>query len=68
MRIYFAHKALKIVPIKMNGNEIECVSFFKLLGVMINDTITWTNGLHLRKSITQNLFLDSPKTRWQITI
>ncbi len=35
--IYFGHKALQIVPIKMNGNEIELVSFFKLLDIMIND-------------------------------
>ncbi len=45
MSIYLGHKALKIVPIKMNGNEIECVSFFKLLSIMINDTITWNNHI-----------------------
>ncbi len=43
--IYFGHKALKIVPIKMNGNEIDCESFFKLLGIMINDSITWNNHI-----------------------
>ncbi len=37
--IYFGHKALKIVPIKMNGNET------KLRGIMINDTITWNNHI-----------------------
>ncbi len=40
MSIYFGHKALKIVPIKRNGNEIKCVSFFTLLVILINDTIT----------------------------
>ncbi len=25
MRIYFGHKASKILPIKIDGNEIECV-------------------------------------------
>ncbi len=29
----------------MNGNKIECVSFYKLLGIMINDTITWNNHI-----------------------
>ncbi len=45
LSIYFEHKDLKIVPIKLNVNEIECVSFFKLLGIMINDTITWNNNI-----------------------
>ncbi len=45
MRIYFGHKALQIVPIKMDGHEIECVSFFKLLGIRINAISTWNNHI-----------------------
>ncbi len=45
MSCYFGHKALQIVPLKINGNEIECVSFFTFLGIMINETITWNNHI-----------------------
>ncbi len=70
MSIYFGRKALQIVPVKINGNEIECVSFFKLLGIMINDTNTWNNHIDYIcvKASCRIYFLILLKISWQITI
>ncbi len=41
MEIYFGRKDLALAPITMNGSEIDKVQVFKLLGVHVNDRLTW---------------------------
>ncbi len=41
MVIYYGKRELIAPPIMMNGYEIERVSTSKLLGVILNDTLTW---------------------------
>ncbi len=41
MAMYYGEWELIAPPIVMNGYEIECVSTSKLLGVILNDTLTW---------------------------
>ncbi len=43
MRVYFGWKELDIDPITLDGSEIACVAEFKLLGLMINNQLTWDN-------------------------
>ena len=41
MEIYFGRSPLSLHPITIGGSEIEQVSVFKLLGLMINNKLTW---------------------------
>jgi len=41
MAIYFGRKALAIPRITVNGSEVELVDTFKLLGLVINNRLTW---------------------------
>ncbi len=43
MRVYFGWKELDLEPITLDGSEIACVTEFKLLGLMINNQLTWDN-------------------------
>ncbi len=42
MRVYFGWKELDLDPIN-TWSEIACVTEFKLLGLMINNQLTWDN-------------------------
>ncbi len=39
--IYFGHKPHTLLPISINGKEVDRVSSFKLLGVTFNEKLTW---------------------------
>ena len=43
MRVYYGRKELVLDPITLNGTEIACVEEFKLLGLIINNQLTWGN-------------------------
>ena len=43
MEIYFGEKPLNTQPVTVNGTPIECVTVFKLLGIMINSNLSWHN-------------------------
>ncbi len=40
MRYFFSKTSLELFPIITNNNEIDCVSVFKLLGLMFNNCLT----------------------------
>jgi hypothetical protein len=41
MRISFLKQSLELEPLRINGNKIETVKSFKLLGVWITADLTW---------------------------
>ncbi len=41
MVLYYGKREHIAPPIVMNGYQMECVSISKLLGVILNDTLTW---------------------------
>ena len=41
MEIYFGKKSVSTKPININGKQLKHVSVFKMLGVMINNRLTW---------------------------
>ncbi len=43
MKIYFGKKPLELLLIIKNNNEIDCVSVFKLLCLMFNNRLTWSD-------------------------
>ena len=45
MKIYFGKKDINLSTINMNGRDLETVKSSKLLGVILNDTLTW--GEHI---------------------
>ena len=45
MTVYFGHKPLQINPVTLDGQVVDSVQEFKLLGVLINDKLNWKNHL-----------------------
>ena len=50
MSIYFGRKPPQITPIHIAGKAIHTVHVFKLLGVMINDKLTWNDHVEFMVS------------------
>ena len=46
MTIYFGRKKTSINRITINNQQIETVNTFKLLGVILNDKLTWDDHVH----------------------
>jgi len=57
MTIYFGRKVTHLPPINIDGQDLECVSQTKLLGVILNKKLTWQDHIdHICSKAAKRLY------------
>ena len=56
LRITFSHSRKSFDPIKVNGQDLECVKHAKILGLQISSDLTWNNHIfEIVKKVSKRL-------------